>query len=261
MEKKFIEYMDNIFHVIQERTIREMTDSVKPLGKFYFNKESGWIPFPYRGYTFITPIICSDEENQSVYKELQQIKKNIRKVINNQKFVEAPDDALHMTVARLISGEKYEDEMEGKKDEEFLNYLKVLLDHYPTASSSLEFEINGISILPQGIVAAVVSPLKKEDYIHLQVLRDTLYHDSKLSELGVERKRGFNGHITLFYIEEELSLVEKKDLMQIMIELNKGFNSIPYKVKQIQVRKFDNYLKFFRQEHWPVLNFSKFERL
>ena len=256
MEMSFAEYMMYINDMLKEDAIREAVNSLKPLGKFTMSDKGLWEPVHYAGYTLITPTSINDCDNSHSYSVLLDVKKGLSEHINFSKCVEAPNNALHMTVARLISGEAFESTIKGINESKFLNYLKVLFSKL-AISGQLKFEIKGISVFTQGVIAAVVSPVHKDDYLCLQDFRDYIYTDKKIKEFGVERKRNFNGHITLFYIEKELNIEEKKKLSDAIIETNKNIitKNLHFFLSRVEVRRFNNFLSFDREEDWAVFEF------
>ncbi|HWQ43810.1 MAG TPA: hypothetical protein VN456_17510, partial [Desulfosporosinus sp.] len=126
-----------------------------------------------------------------------------------------------------------------------------------SSSTSVKYEVKGLSVFPQGVIAAIVSPVTENDYQRLQALRDYLYTDKVLKNLGVERKRSFYGHITLFYIEEKLSGKDRRMLADAVIDINKRFFStpLPFNLTRAEVRKFNNFSEFYRRDYWPVYVF------
>ncbi|ODA42410.1 hypothetical protein DSBG_0797 [Desulfosporosinus sp. BG] len=84
-----------------------------------------------------------------------------------------------------------------------------------------------------------------------------ILEDAVLKQLGVERKRNFRGHITLFYLEEKLFKKESKKLAGAVADINRRSfaNPLPFILERAEVRKFDNFSEFYRRDHWPVYRF------
>jgi len=256
MEKEFKEYINFIENSLTKESIREAANLAGTLGKFSITANGRWEPVYYPGYTLITPTFGDDAENEGSYKILSDIKESIAGKSDLSKLVIAPDNALHMTVARLISGKVFEKNILGTGENEFLNAMRQLFSKL-AISGRLRFEIKGISVFPQGVIAAMISPVYEDDYNCLQYFRDYIYSDKTLKELGVERKRGFKGHITLFYIEKELSAIEKQKLSEVIIGINGRFftEPLPFYIKRAEVRRFDNFFGFYRKENWAAFEF------
>lgn len=256
MEWEFVDYKEHINDMLKDYKIFEALENIKTQGKFVLNNRNKWEPLDYPGYTFITPPFTDDKDNVSTYRMIQSVKIELSKQMNSCKVVEAPDNALHVTIARLISGDKYVSNIKDTKEKNFQNYFKTLFSRY-IISGQLEFDIKGVTVFPDGIIAAVVSPVYKNDYLCLQELRNYIYSDKKLIKFGVERKRSFLGHITLFYVEKELDSMEKKKILHSILDINarRLLNSMSFTIKRVEVRKFNNYLSFDREENWPVFEF------
>lgn len=253
MEKDYEEYRSCINNMLEEDKIFEVLENVKCVGKFVLGEENNWEPLDYAGYTFITPPLREDANNLDTYRLIQTVKRELAKHINLDKAVEAPDNALHVTIARLISGEKYLSDLKDKNEKKFLQYFNSLFSRL-IISGQLSFEIKGVTVFSNGIIAAVISPIERNDYICLQSLRDYIYLDKKVCMFGVERKRSFLGHITLFYIEKNLEDIEKEKILASILAINeKYFKSLaPFIIKRAEIRKFYNYLSFDREIDWPV---------
>ncbi|KLU66628.1 hypothetical protein DEAC_c12940 [Desulfosporosinus acididurans] len=253
MEMNYTEYLEYVEMVLAEKAIREYARQMKTLGKFKESTEGLWEPVPYSGYTLITPTYLDDEENVDSYRFLSDIREELFWNIPFPGIVWAPTIALHMTIGRLISGDVFKQRIRDSREDEFLLACHQMFSHM-SSTGSLSYEIKGLSVFPQGVIAAIVSPLNEGDYSGLQAVRDYLYDDNNLKQLGVERKRRFQGHISLFYLEEELSGKERRIMADAVSETNRRFFNapLPFRIKQAEVRKFDNFSEFNRHDHWPV---------
>ena len=260
MEKTFQEYTRFINEIVTEEIIKKNIAKIGTVGHFVIAEDGTFKTRFYPGFTLITPTYSDDADNLSLYKTLVEVRDTIVKQISSLKCVKAPDSALHMTVARLISGELFEKSILNIRENEVLDALETVFSK-SQAEPGMKFQIEGISILPQGIIAAMVTAEDESGYNQLQSLRDSIYSDKVLSEIGIERKRGFTGHITLMYIEKELTAKEKKDIVESLIQVN-GFyflNPHPFYLNRAEVRRFDNYLDFYREEDWPLIAFKQQE--
>ncbi|MDR3599257.1 MAG: hypothetical protein P4L49_02025 [Desulfosporosinus sp.] len=253
MEMNCGDYLKQVENELRAETIRESANQVKTLGKFQESSDGLWEPVPYSGYTLVTPTFLDDCENLDFYRLLSNIREELFWNLLFPGIVWAPTIALHMTIGRLLSGDIFASHISNSREEEFLLALSQLFSQI-ASSGTLNYEVKGLSIFPQGVIAAIVSPVTEEDYRRLQVCRDYLYTDKVLKKLGVERKRSFHGHITLFYIEEELSGKDRKMLADAVIDINKSFFShpLPFSLTRAEVRKFNDFSEFYRQDHWPV---------
>lgn len=253
MKISYADYVKQVEHLLKENTIRGIANQVKTLGKFKKSNVGVWEPIQYEGYTLITPTFLDDQDNAGCYGILNKVREDLWEDLNFPQIVHAPATAFHMTVARLISSDIYETRLKNTHEEEFLLTIQELFSRI-SLLGPLKFEVKGLSIFPQGVIAALVSPVTEGDYQRLQAFRDSIYGDKVLTDLGVDRKRGFNGHISLFYLEEELSGNDRRILAEALIAINKRFfqTPLPFQITRAEVRKFNNFLNYYREGSWPV---------
>ncbi|MCX7709149.1 MAG: hypothetical protein N2484_04800 [Clostridia bacterium] len=257
MEKKHSEYLQHIDQMVSDVQIEENATKITPFGKFKLNPCNLWLPVSYPGFTLITPTFEHDKENNVPFLRLCEAQRFL-KLFNSMKLAPAPTSAFHMTIARLISGDEYKNKLTVRKEALFLDTFHKLFNH-SAFSGTLTMEIKGLSVFPQGVIAAMVSPTSEETYSRLQHFRNFIYGNEVLVSLGVERKRSFSGHITLAYIEDDLSSDEKTVLADLVTKINKICFSKPlrYIINQAEIRKFNDFSRFYRDEHWPVYLFSR----
>lgn len=261
LEMNYKNYIKFVEDIIGADTIRYIAGQVRALGKFQISNSGQWEPFSHAGYTIITPPFTDDIENEGFYKKLIAIREELSRHMVSPKILAAPVSALHMTVARLVSGDVLESIRQDAYEETVFSALEQVFSKI-AAPGYLQFVVKGISILPHGIVAAIVSPVTEYDYQCLQTFRNYIYDDKLLANLGIERKRVFKGHFTLFYIEGELSENDRRYIADLISYINNKFFNAPlqYTLARAEVRKFDNYLSFYRKNMWPVFEFDKINR-
>lgn len=257
MEKNHISYNQHIDFLISPKGISENASSIVPLGQFLSQSNGNWSPAPYVGYTCITPTYPNDILNLSTYKILLDIHGLLCQNLPHEVYVPAPSSALHMTVARLISGEVFKEKIKDGQDYKFITKIQDLFSSMPQYKS-IHMEIRGISLFQQGVIAASIACCNTSDFEELMSFRDFIYTDVDLIPMGVERKRGFNGHITLGYIENMLTNIDKAYLTDLLVDINKKHISrpLPFQLTRAELRKFDNFLDFYRQEDWPFYTFK-----
>lgn len=252
MELSYTEYKEHAENIISDEGIRQAALTVKPLGKFIKTSSLSWEPLYYPGYTVITPTFPDDIDNLDSYFTIIKAKGELSDHLDVSKYVESPSHALHMTVARLISGNMFLENIEGIREHDFIEAVKAFSE-YNKVKAGLKFEIKGVTVFPSGVIAAVVSTSYEDDYNALQCLRDIIYNDITLRRFGVERKRGFSGHITLFYVEDSLENKEKEKLIEAVTKTNSKYfkEPVPFTIKRAELRRFNNFMEFHRNENMP----------
>ncbi|ATW26645.1 hypothetical protein [Candidatus Formimonas warabiya] len=256
MEMNYEDYCRHADQMVEEKFICTAAGELGPLGKFHKREDGAWEPVPYAGYSIITPTFLEDRANASFYQALCPMQAAFRHMISSVEVVEAPLGALHMTVARLISGDVFVRRLKDSREEELLLALNRLFSAR-MSTGPLMYQVKGWSFFPQGVLAAVVSPLTRADFGPLLAFRDGVYADKALCDLGVERKRGFDGHISLYYIEEHLPPAQKKILADAVREINKKFfaHPLPFHVTRAEVRRFHDFTGYCRSAAWPAYVF------
>ena len=256
MEMNYSDYMQYVSSILKEGKIRRSVQEARTFGKFTKSEQGQWVPVNYAGYTCITPVPESKQENDTSFL-IHKAQQELLRGLNPAKSVPAPADALHMTIARLVSGDVFADGIMNKHEMKFITAASRLFSHISVAGP-LQFTIKGMIVSEHGVIMAMVAPRSEDDYLCLQSFRDDIYNDKVLSNFGVERKRSFKGHITLAYIEEELTAGEKDRLAELIIDINKRYflESVPYPIIRAEVRKFRNFLRFYRGDYWPAYHFA-----
>jgi hypothetical protein len=255
MEMTYSDYIKYMEEHLTEKETRQSAAKVMPFGKF---RMSGgrWEPDYYPGFTLIAPVDKNDAGNVALYDVLVDAIGILTDCLDKSKALPAPATALHMTVARLVSDDIFKDRILNKCEKELLGAFIDVFRAY-ASYGPLTFVTTGILILPSGVIAASISPASEEDYRRLQQFRDHVYGDETLAGYGIERKRGFKGHITLFYIEGVLTPEEREELADCLTDLNRRYFSkpLPFTLTHAEVRQFESFLEFYRKDDWPVFRF------
>ena len=257
MDKTFIEYQQQIEISLTENVLRETIRNLRPLQLFIKDSLGEWLPLRHEGFTLITPTFEDEKENITAYVRLGDLQQLIIQKLDPALYVPAPVSAFHQTVARLVSGSEYENQIRGVREEFFIKQLKQEFSQLPQLET-IKMEIRGIAVLAGGFVAAVISAVNEGEYQRLLSFRSTLYSNEVLQNLGVEPKRPFIGHVTLAYIQAPLTQDNQESLLKIIKAINQNFLATPiaFEIARVEVRKFENYLKFYREMDWPVYRFG-----
>jgi hypothetical protein len=257
MDKTFIEYQQQIDSCLTENVLRETIQELRPLRLFIKDDLGEWLPLRHAGFTLITPIFEDEVENIKAYVRLSDLQQMIIQKLDPALYVPAPVSAFHQTIARLVSGSDFDNQIRGAREELFIKLMKQELAQLPQFEK-IQMEIRGITVLPGGFIAALVIADNEDEYQRLLLLRSKLYTNKELQNFGVEPKRPFIGHITLAYIQAPLDLDNQKNLIKTIQTINQDFLATPiaFEVVRAEVRKFENYLRFFRELDWPVYRFG-----
>lgn len=257
MEDSFTDYNQRIEYNLDDTVIREISRKTKGLANRFQRSDSGeWKPVNYPGYTIITPTFEDDIDNIRTYTRLGDVQQILLQRLDLFKYAPAPITSFHLTIADLIAGRSYENHVFGTK-EQILQQVLFSRIIPPTPLNPILMKVRGVSLFTMGAIVALVAAIDKSGYDRLISFRDSIYDNGLLRDFGVERKFKFTGHITLAYIEGMLSERDQNWLAETLIDINKRFftNSLQFNIKRAEVRKFDNMLRYYRQEAWKVFNF------
>ena len=180
----FSEYKDYIKKKCSEETAGFMK---KPPGKYKCGK-----PEPYPGCTVLaTPYPVTSLVTQ--FSSLRRCLSNV------QGFTPVPPNTYHMTVADLLSDNRYSTASGNKPmmDAFFQTVKEIIARH---RCRTFDAQIVGIGAFP-GVVVAFVDFTSEEDYSWIVRLRDAIFADPTVKNEGVERRFPFVGHLTLGYVE------------------------------------------------------------
>lgn len=257
MEKNYLQYVSQTKSLLTPEGLWENIRRLRPLGHFIKDPEGRWQPLHYPGYTLITPVFPDETVNIKTYCILGDIQQILFRDLNPAKVVPAPLSAFHATIARLISGTDYENRMRNGRNGEFLNEMAAVLSDIPVLKP-VKMEFRGVSVSPNGVIMALLDPATEDDYQRLIALRKYIYANKPLQNLGVEPKRLFLGHVTLAYIEDVFNWEDQKTLMELLTALNERFfqSPPPFEITRAEVRRFENYLSFVREDNWPCYQFA-----
>lgn len=258
MDLAFQEYQQYIDANLTPDVLRSTLEQLRPKRLFVKDGPGEWQPLRHAGYTLITPTFADDPENFNAYAKLDDIRQLLARTLNPDHYVPAPLAALHQTVARLVSGSEAENQNQEMFQEHFLTQMRETLARL-SQFEPVPMAIKGISVLPGGFIAALLTTVAEGEYQRLMSFRKQIYHNQELSKFGVEPQRPFVGHVTLGYLQVPLASTDQKSLYETILAINRLtlMTPVSFRITRVDLRKFNNYLRFFRKNDWPVYRFSK----
>ncbi len=254
-----MDYNNRIESLLTETTLRQRAGEIKPPAGRFMRKDTGeWTPLEHPGYTIITPPFEDEEEEDNVqtYETLRDVQQFILERLNPLQYAPAPEAPLHFTISDLVSGDTYKKRVDGPQEQSFLIALASCFDEL-NLRGAIKMNVLGVSLFLGGFVIALVGAYDEQSYKRLMLFRNAIYEAERLKNFGVLRKFKFTGHITLAYIESELSAKDRTRLAKTLVDVKERFfdNPLPLNVVRADVRKFDDMSRFYRCEGWPVFLF------
>ena len=168
MEDSFIAYGQRIdSDLLAEAAISEKSGKTKsPAGRFRRNGVGEWEPLDHQGYTIITPPFEDELSEIKTYTKLCDIQHILLEQLTISKYAPAPVTTMHLTVADLIAGKKYEDRVKEAEEENLLQLLASIFIKL-SLHGSIQMEVLGVSVFPSGFVIAIVSASDENGYKRL----------------------------------------------------------------------------------------------
>lgn len=256
MDGTYQDYVNRVAPMTLSVTHRQQVQHIQKSAKFDQTKA---VFFP--GYTLTAPPWADDTSNELVYQRLQITQENLEQNLGNNFFVPIPSSSFHVTFADLIWDNKFVDQQ--AKNPQFEEQIctrinqsfKLYQQEYPIAQP-IRFQLLGLTLFTRGIVVCL-APAEEKGYEQIRHLRRTIYQNLQLIELGIEQQYDFTAHITLGYFYENPSDLEREKIVEVLAQINDQLIENPYPeltIQEAQLRQFDDMLRYYRHEHFPVLN-------
>lgn len=256
MDGTYQDYVNRVAPMTLSVTHRQQVQHIQKSAKFDRIRA---VPFP--GYTLTAPPWADDVSNDLVYQRLQITQENLTQNLGSNFFLPIPASSFHITFADLIWDNKFIDQQ--SKNSQFEEQICERINHsfklyqqeYPI-SQPIHFQLLGLTLFTRGIVVCL-APAEEKGYEQIRHLRRTIYQNLQLIELGIEQQYDFTAHITLGYFYETPSDLEREKIVEVLEKLNDQLIENPYPeliIKEAQLRQFDDMLRYYRHDHFPVLN-------
>lgn len=218
---------------------------------------------PFPGYTLITPSGAEDSGNSTFYAKLQAYQQELLELpISRDLIVPVPPSSFHLTLADLIWDSAFHHACE--KNPEFEQQLRSCLveifQQYQQSltqkSNPIYWQVLGLVVMPRAVSVCLV-PRDELCYEQIIQFRRTLYQNPQLIALGIEQHYHFTAHITLGYFGEVTSDLDRTNLGNAFSELNQQWllNSPEFLIQRVELRKFDDMTRYYREPDWPSLDF------
>lgn len=260
MDETFQTYLNRVARLTQAVTHQSQLQHIQQSPKFKPLSDGSIEAVPFPGYTVTTPPWGQESENSTFYKNLQEIQTQLSQKLDPGLFIPVPLDSFHLTLADLIWDSTYRAAISENPD--FEEQLKEritssfqLYEHSLSSGSMLCFQLLGLMIRPRAI-AVCLAPKDEDTYNRMLQLRRAIYQNSGLIALGIEQQYHFTAHITLGYFGEIPPDLDRDRLMTTVSDISQGAlteEGIPLCAGRVELRKFDDMMRYYRQPDWPIL--------
>ncbi|BDI19482.1 hypothetical protein ANSO36C_52840 [Nostoc cf. commune SO-36] len=263
MDDNYQTYLNRLARLTLPETYRSQVQHIQESSKFQPNsglREAASFP----GYTLITPPAAEEEsENSAFYNKLQTYQQELLQLpVNRNLIVPVPSASFHLTLADLIWDSAYLHacEKNPKFDEELHSCLAEIFQQYQqlmtNRSHPIKWQILGLILMPRAIAVCLV-PQNESCYEEIIKFRRTIYQNPKLIALGIEQHYHFTAHVTLAYFGEVSSDLDRTGFSTMLSQLNEQWllNLPEFLINRVELRKFDNMTRYYREPDWPILDF------
>lgn len=216
------------------------------------------VPFP--GYSVVTPPWEEESQDSAFYTPLQALQQKLLQQLDPGLIVLVPPESFHLTLADLIwdsaframehENPNFEEQLHDRIQESFQQYQRSLSNGTPIC-----WQLLGIMIRPRAL-AVCLAPQDEDAYKRMMEFRRSIYQNSGLIALGVEQQYHYTAHITLGYFGEISPDLDRASLADRLSKFSQEAleeESGPLSVRRVELRKFDDMVRYYRQPDWPVL--------
>ena len=251
----FEEYNQRQLHEISADRNKERALSAKPAGNFYYNGTI-WQPLEYEGFAVVS-MLSSHHDNKSLTARLLKIQEELHYNLSPQNaFYQLPAESFHQTVANTLSADRFKKYiLNAGLEGSFPAMVSDVFDELPVAKAgeSIRMKMVGLSVF--GTAIGILGIFEDEDdYNRIVKFRSGFYGDQQLAKLDVKMTRPFIGHITLAYVEHDLTKNQKDHLASVINEINESllYEENYFTIADTGLRRYHHLAEFLKQDNYPI---------
>lgn len=249
----FEDYTNRQWEELAPHRLLERAMALRPSGNYRRNGK-GWVPQSYPGFAVVS-MVAENPGNENLPGILKSIQAHLLEQCPwEESLCLLPAESFHQTIANTLS------------EERFLQHIlrPGLEPAYPALVAGVFARMPGrpAAILPMrliglGIFGTALGLLGvfDEEPVYQKILdfRAAFYGDPQLSALDVRMTRPFIGHLTLAYIEAELTPGQREELAAAMHAINRSLEAAPprFKLSLTGLRRYHHLSAFLREEDYP----------
>lgn len=219
-------------------------------------------PVSFPGYSIITSLAGEDSANKEFYQQVETLQQQLFQQLGTEFFIPLPPASFHFTLADLIWDESYRQVVAANPDfdQELQRQTAASFQDYQSdaANEPLTWQLWGVITRPRAIMACLV-PQDQASYQAVIKLRRALYQNSGLIGLGIEQQYDLTAHITLGYFDQIPEGLNRDRLCITLSQINDRLvesELTKFTIKQAQLRKFEDMVRYNREADWAVVNFG-----
>jgi hypothetical protein len=262
LDESFQTYLNRVTRLTLLATYNSQLQHIQESPKFKPLPDGSRQAVPFPGYSVVTPPWEEESEHSAFYAPLQVLQQKLLQQLDPGLVVMVPPESFHLTLADLIWDSAYrdikrenpdfDDQLQERIRESFGQYHKTLSNGTPIC-----WQLLGIMVRPRAI-AVCLAPQDEDAYKRMMDFRRSIYQNSGIIALGIEQQYHYTAHITLGYFGEISPNLDRDRLANTLSELSQQaleHESVPLCVRRVELRKFDDMVRYYRQADSPVLEF------
>jgi len=237
--------------------LMERAMAVRPSGNYRYDG-NGWEPQPYPGFAVVS-MVDENPGNEGLADLLGKVATGLTERCPWEEGIYLlPADSYHQTVANTLSEKRFLDHIvDAGLEAEYPGMVEKAFGGISvTATAPLAMKMIGLSIF--GTALGVLGVFEKEaDYQRILHFRSGFYSDPGLAALDVRMTRPFIGHITLAYIETDLTGQQRQHLAAAVHALNGQLKEVEpvFHFSSTGLRRYEHLSAFRWEDGFPRYHF------
>lgn len=253
----FDEYTRRQYRELDADRLLERAMQLRPSGNYRYDGLR-WLPQPYPGFAVLSMV-----NEHPGNEQLPEILAGLQKGLVEQCPWEGalyllPPDSFHQTVANMLSEQRFLQRVaEAGLQEKYPEMVAQAFEGIELQRRGpVDLELIGISIFGTALGLLGVFA-EDEHYQQILRFRAGLYADPGLAALDVRMTRPFIGHITLAYIEKDLSDGQRRQLAEVVGLLNRQVKERRpvFSFSGTGLRRYEHLSAFLRSDGYPRYEF------
>jgi hypothetical protein len=216
--------------------------------------DGAWVPQPYPGFAVIS-MVDENPGNTELPDALQAVQAELlRQCPWEGALYLLPATSFHQTVANTLSEERFLAHIVRPGLEAvYPDLIATVIEKMPVQPArALPMRLIGLSIF--GTALGMLGVFDDEaDYCRMLNFRSAFYSDPGLQSLDIRMTRPFIGHITLAYIEADLTPRQRSALAAAVHNINRSLgDALPaFDQSLTGLRRYHHLSAFLREDDYP----------
>jgi hypothetical protein len=233
---------------------RRSSEDGSSAGQYSFPSGAGWVPKPYPGFAVIS-MADENQGNAGLPEGLQAIQAELLGQCPWEgALYPLPAASFHQTVANTLSEERFlKHIVRPGLEPVYPDLIATLFEKMAVQPARvLPMRLIGLSIF--GTAVGVLGVFDNEaDYWRILDFRSAFYADPGLQALDVRMTRPFIGHITVAYIEVDLTTRQRSALAVAVHNINRSLgDALPvFNQSLTGLRRYHHLSAFLREDDYP----------